>query len=148
MAHVRVFYEDWQMECCGRPFSVGDEVGLRLVAVDEGARDGRWYGAEAWVENHGDPRHKTVGRVRAIDLVHEEYTAAHVTEPVEPVPGKVTFVSDGRGLEPVPGTRTLEPVDRCPRWFGEKPVPQQGPPRVRRTRGALVTLEVPDAGRP
>lgn len=26
-----VFYEDWQMECCGTPFGVGDEVGWPLL---------------------------------------------------------------------------------------------------------------------
>ncbi|MFJ5994205.1 DUF6578 domain-containing protein [Streptomyces sp. NPDC092370] len=31
-----VYYEDWQMECCGTPFSVGDEVSwpLLLLAPD------------------------------------------------------------------------------------------------------------------
>ncbi|MFD7243647.1 DUF6578 domain-containing protein [Streptomyces massasporeus] len=29
-----VFYEDWQMECCGTPFSVGDEVSWPLLLVD------------------------------------------------------------------------------------------------------------------
>jgi hypothetical protein len=149
MTLMTVFYEDWQMECCGTRFGVGQEVDWPLVAVDgEEARNGQWYGAEAWVENHGDSRHTTAGRVRAIDLVHQEYTATHVPEPVEPVPGKVTIVSTGRGLEPVPGTRTLESVDRCPKWFGEEPVPQRGRHRVRRTVGALVTLEVPDATPP
>ncbi|MGW1000970.1 DUF6578 domain-containing protein [Streptomyces sp. NPDC002520] len=145
MALMRVFYEDWQMECCGRPFSVGDEVGWPLVAAGgQDVRDGLRYGAEAWVENHGDCEHPAAGRVRAIDLVRQDYTATHVPEPVEPVPGKVTFASTGRGLEPVPGTRTMESVDRCPRWFGEESVPSRGPRRFRRTVGALVTLEVPD----
>jgi hypothetical protein len=149
MALLRVFYEDWQMECCGSPFSVGDEVGWPLVAADaQDVRDGLRYGAEAWVENHGDPEHTAVGRVRAIDLVHQEYTATRVPEPVETVLGEVSFVSAGRGLEPVPGTRNLEPVDRCPRWFGEKSVPSRGPRRVRRTVGALVTLEIPDGPEP
>lgn len=29
-----VFYEDWQMECCGTPFSVGDEVSWPLLLLD------------------------------------------------------------------------------------------------------------------
>jgi hypothetical protein len=145
MALMRVFYEDWQMECCGSPFSVGDEVGWPLVAAcGQDVDGGHRYGAEAWVENHADVEQETVGLVRAGELVHQEYTATHVPEPAEPVPGKVTFVSTGRGLEAVPGTRTLESVDRCPKWFGEEPVRSRGPRRVRRTVGALVTLEVPD----
>ncbi|MFJ4279582.1 DUF6578 domain-containing protein [Streptomyces massasporeus] len=29
-----VFYEDWQMECCGTPFSAGDEVSWPLLLLD------------------------------------------------------------------------------------------------------------------
>ncbi|MFD5798217.1 DUF6578 domain-containing protein [Streptomyces diastatochromogenes] len=155
MALMRVFYEDWQMECCGKPFSVGQEVGWRLVAVDgEEAGNGGRQGAEAWVENHGGPKHKTVGHVRAIDLVHQEYAAHHDPRADEPAvladlkPGTVVFRGTGRKLEPVPGARTLEPVDSCPKWFGdfeeEEQPPRKVPYRVRRAVGALVTLEVPD----
>ncbi|MFF3919402.1 DUF6578 domain-containing protein [Streptomyces sp. NPDC001852] len=53
---MRVFYENWQMECCGTPFAVGDEVAWPLVAHDaEDIRQGRGYGAGARVENHGGP---------------------------------------------------------------------------------------------
>ncbi|GGN84792.1 hypothetical protein GCM10011579_075110 [Streptomyces albiflavescens] len=31
MGRWRVFYADWQMECCGTPFSVGDEVNWPLL---------------------------------------------------------------------------------------------------------------------
>ncbi|MEV0171067.1 DUF6578 domain-containing protein [Streptomyces sp. NPDC050803] len=39
-----VFYENWQMECCGTPFTVGDEVSwpLRFHAAD-GYFGGGWY---------------------------------------------------------------------------------------------------------
>ncbi|MET8855868.1 DUF6578 domain-containing protein [Streptomyces sp. NPDC004579] len=42
----RVFYADWQMECCGTPFSVGDEVTWPLL-LDEGGETlgGGWAGA-------------------------------------------------------------------------------------------------------
>ncbi|MGW3357270.1 DUF6578 domain-containing protein [Streptomyces bungoensis] len=121
MALMKVFYEDWQMECCGRRFGVGQEVGWLLVPVDAGQEDAH-HGAEAWVENHGRPGTPTGGRVRAIELVSQEYT-----------------VHPDRGApEPVPGTRTLEAVDTCPKWFGER---QTAPRRLRRVVGALVTLE-------
>ncbi|WP_369693106.1 DUF6578 domain-containing protein, partial [Streptomyces luteocolor] len=29
MALWNVMYDDWQMECCGEPFGVGDEVAWR-----------------------------------------------------------------------------------------------------------------------
>ncbi|MGW5540088.1 DUF6578 domain-containing protein [Streptomyces sp. NPDC003998] len=121
---MRVLYEDWQMECCGTPFAVGDEVSWPLVAYDaEAVREGRGYGAEAWMENHGGPDETTVGRVRAIDLVHQEYLAH----------------TDQRA----------EAVDTCPKWFeSQEPGRGPGPHRIRRTRGALVTLDVPDGTPP
>ncbi|MGK5692601.1 DUF6578 domain-containing protein [Streptomyces sp. URMC 128] len=39
-----VFYADWQMECCGTPFSVGDEVSWPLMLVDpDGVLGGGWH---------------------------------------------------------------------------------------------------------
>ncbi|MEU6771570.1 DUF6578 domain-containing protein [Streptomyces sp. NPDC046759] len=153
---MRVFYEDWQMECCGTPFAVGDEMVWKLVPHASGAvRDGDGHGAEAWVENHGGPDEETVGRVRAVDLVRQEYLARHDPRPVEPTgaePGTVTFRATGRALEAVAGARTLEPADACPKWFGrfedEEQPPREVPYRVRRAVGALVTLDVPDGTPP
>ncbi|MFF8862122.1 DUF6578 domain-containing protein [Streptomyces sp. NPDC015139] len=147
MPRMRVFYEDWQMECCGTPFAVGDEVAWRLVPY--GRRDRRrnaGHGAEAWVENHGGPDRATTGRVHAIELVHQEFLARHdplAVDHPEPEPGTLVLRPAGRRLEEVPDGRTLEPVDACPTWFeeDEEPPPRQVPYRVRRTVGALVTLD-------
>ncbi|MEV3972635.1 DUF6578 domain-containing protein [Streptomyces sp. NPDC050698] len=39
-----VYYEDWQMECCGTPFSVGDEVRWPLLLVDpQTVLGGGWH---------------------------------------------------------------------------------------------------------
>ncbi|MFG2548578.1 DUF6578 domain-containing protein [Streptomyces sp. NPDC048581] len=39
-----VFYEDWQMECCGTPFKVGDEVSWPLLLSDaDGELGGGWH---------------------------------------------------------------------------------------------------------
>ncbi|MFD8814822.1 DUF6578 domain-containing protein [Streptomyces sp. NPDC059627] len=154
MRLLKVFYEDWQMECCGTPFSVGDEVAWKLVAYGaEARRENAGYGAETWVENHGGPDRPTTGRVHAVALVHEEYRF-HRTDPVPVAPEEgegdgegagVVLRGTGRGLEAVPGTLTLEPVDSCPRWFGEADLGTvDGLRRVRRTCGALVTLDAPD----
>ncbi|MEU4032919.1 DUF6578 domain-containing protein [Streptomyces collinus] len=156
MALMRVFYEDWQMECCGSPFGVGEEVAWKLVAYDgKDRRRGTGHGAEAWVENHGGPDRETVGRVRAIDLVHQEFLAHHdprageAEELADLPPGTLVFRSTGRRLKPVPGPPTLEPVHSCPRWFNafeeEEQPPRRVPFRVRRAVGVLVALEVPDA---
>ncbi|MFF9085123.1 DUF6578 domain-containing protein [Streptomyces sp. NPDC014991] len=152
MARTRVFYEDWQMECCGTPFAVGDEVGWRLVAVDPHDHGGDRRGAEWWVENHGGPDHETVGRVHAIELVHQEYvvhTDPRLREQLDRAldpdaePGETVLLPSPHRMEQVPGAWTLEPVDACPRWFrGEEPGGGPGPRRVRRTVGALVVLDV------
>ncbi|MEV6049471.1 DUF6578 domain-containing protein [Streptomyces sp. NPDC052107] len=56
---MRVFYEDWQMECCGTPFAVGDEVSWKLVAYGaEAVREGHGYGA---VGVGGEPRRSGCG---------------------------------------------------------------------------------------
>ncbi|MFF2204577.1 DUF6578 domain-containing protein [Streptomyces sp. NPDC058145] len=149
MALKKVFYEEWQMGCCGEPFSVGDEIDWPLVDLDERQLlAGDCHGAEAWVENHADTTHPTTGRVRAIDLVHQEYTLDLDLRDLgraAPPYGKVTLLPSGRSPEPVPGSVTFEPVDHCPKWFAEEDyAPPRGPHRVRRVHGALVTLEVPD----
>ncbi|MEU7716471.1 DUF6578 domain-containing protein [Streptomyces tibetensis] len=39
-----VYYEDWQMECCGTPFSVGDEVSRPLLLMDpDTVLGGGWH---------------------------------------------------------------------------------------------------------
>ncbi|MER5795042.1 DUF6578 domain-containing protein [Streptomyces sp. NPDC001980] len=148
MRLLKVFYEDWQMECCGTPFTVGDEVTWKLVAYEAGARrENAGYGAEAWVENHGGPDRPTTGRVRAVELVHEEFRfRLRAPDPVVAEPGEgVVIRAAGRGREPVPGTVVLEPADSCPKWFGETDLGRvDGLGRVRRTCGALVTLDAPD----
>jgi hypothetical protein len=129
---MRVFYEDWQMECCGTPFAVGDEVAWPLVAYDAGdIRQGWGYGAGARVERHGGGpdeetavRLRATGRVHAIELVRQEFVVHH---------------------EAVPGAHTLEAVGTCPKWFEkEEPGSGPGPRRIRRAVGVLVTLDVPD----
>ncbi|MEU6588573.1 DUF6578 domain-containing protein [Streptomyces sp. NPDC046881] len=147
MPRMRVFYDSAEMECCGTPFAVGDEVSWRLVPTT--GADGH-YGAAAWVANHGGPDRATTGRVRGIDLVHQEYLAHHDPRTVAPPaaePGEVIFVAAGRRLEPVPGAPVLEPVDACPKWFDafeqEEQPPRRVPFRVRCAVGVLVTLDVP-----
>lgn len=180
----RVFYADWQMECCGTPFSVGDEVTwpllldeggeslgggwsgllgsitapvetvredgaeIRVLRADDGlvaalhadpedrpegdgagarARAGAGAGADTWtgpggrgagpgpgrrvtvsglltVERHGARWPETTGTVRTIHLVHQDFA--------EIAPGSLT-------REPLPASRSLEAVDRSPKWFGE-----------------------------
>ncbi|WP_318203852.1 DUF6578 domain-containing protein [Streptomyces sp. SCL15-4] len=151
MARTRVFYEDWQTECCGRPFAVGDEAVRPPAAVDTRERPGECYGAEARGELHGDPGRPVTGRVRAIELVRQEYVVRadrRARERVDRALGPDTG-SEGTVLLPspyrweaVPGAHTLRAADSCPRRFpSQEPGRGPGPHRVHRTVGALVTLE-------
>jgi hypothetical protein len=137
----RVFYESWQMECCGTPFSVGEEVNWPLAPMDpEDVRT--WipeeghdrYDGTVRFDAHGDGWPTTRGRVLDIRLVRQVYA--------ERSPGAHT-------LEPVPDTRSLTPVDTCPKWFEhEEPRTTSGLRRAHLTTGALVTLDAPDASPP
>ncbi|MFB0620036.1 DUF6578 domain-containing protein [Streptomyces sp. AGS-58] len=153
MPRTRVFYEDWQMECCGTPFAVGDEVAWRLAAYgEEERREHTGYGAEARVENHLGSEWEALGRVHGIELVHQEYvvhTDPRLRERLDRAldpdaePGETVLLPSPHRMEQVPGAWTPEPVDACPRWFGrEEPGREPGPQRVRHTVGALVTLDV------
>ncbi|MFH8405989.1 DUF6578 domain-containing protein [Streptomyces sp. NPDC018019] len=108
---VRVFYPDWEMECCGTPFSVGDEIAWTLVHEDVAPGD-----AAVWADcldergrlrvatRHGPAPEKgsgapvVAGRVRSIQVVMAGYRAG----------------------ERVPGERWLRPVERCPKWFARR----------------------------
>ncbi|MCS0605245.1 hypothetical protein NX794_29140 [Streptomyces sp. LP11] len=151
MPRMRVFYESWQVECCGTPFAVGDEVTWRLVAVEPDRRGGEFYGGEAWVNQHGGMDGKTTGRVCAIEVVWQEHLAHHdplTVEHPEPAPGPLVIRAAGQTLEAVPGGTVLESVTACPRWFGEteEQPPRRVPFRVRRGEGVLVTLDVSAGG--
>ncbi|MGW1749956.1 DUF6578 domain-containing protein [Streptomyces sp. NPDC002092] len=142
-----VFYESWQMECCGTPFSVGEKVSwpLRFVDADE-VLGGGWHeefpeimgaggpGPQAGlltVETHGGKWPEVAGRVRAIRVVTQEYA--------ETAPGS-------RSWEPVrgPGTRRLRRVDECPKWFADEGPREKGRRFVE--AGVVVTLDVAALG--
>ena len=58
MTRARVWVEDWQMQCCGEPFSVGDDVAWTVGAIAAAgispAFDGRAELVADWVEDHHD----------------------------------------------------------------------------------------------
>ncbi|MCT9144771.1 DUF6578 domain-containing protein [Streptomyces violarus] len=170
-----VFYADWQMECCGTPFSVGDEVSWPLLLLDaDDMYGGGWHdqltkvagpveyvggvrvvreetgltvalggGPDAEdepgpeprgrtrsvgllsVERHGATWPQVAGRVRAVQVLSQGYA--------ESAPGS-------RSWEPVPGERSLRPVEQCPKWFADDAA-EQG--RRRMESAVVVTLEVP-----
>ncbi|MFJ4325018.1 DUF6578 domain-containing protein [Streptomyces tricolor] len=135
---MRVFYPDTELECRGTPFAVGDEIAWRPVPAD--ARD-ELYGAEARVDHHTGPDRETLGRVHAIELVHQQYvvhTDPRLREQIvrarRPDPESLKVV-----LLPSPYTE----VPGVPREAGVAPPPAPGA-AVTRARAA-ATAEHPGA---
>ncbi|MEV6024008.1 DUF6578 domain-containing protein [Streptomyces sp. NPDC052036] len=145
----QVFYADWRMECCGTPFSVGEEVSWPLLLMDaEDVLGGGWEDPLSTLDGPTEEVHDVAGAlrlVRAADglvaavsgdtaeadgrrrglLCVERHsdrwaeTTGHVRA-IRLVHQVWAPVSPGsRTHVPVPGGRSLEVVYRCPRWFGE-----------------------------
>lgn len=107
---VLVWVDGWQMECCGEPFGVGDEVLWRLDAPDVG-----------WLRT-------VVGADVAARIAYADERHADGPYDRPPRPGRVVslaaascryeLAADGRTLHPVPGTAVLRDVahvhDRAP----------------------------------
>ncbi|KUN72116.1 hypothetical protein AQJ46_13920 [Streptomyces canus] len=159
-----VFYADWQMECCGTPFSVGEEVRWPLLfhAADD-VLGGGWrdqltelagaveQGTERVLRDRrglvvgvGESVAATDGSDRLVGLLTVETHGGRLPE----VRGRVRCVQvvtqeygetepGSRTWEPVPGRRSLRSVDASPKWFA-------GGGGARSEAGLVVTLEVPD----
>lgn len=159
-----VFYEDWQMECCGTPFSVGDEVSWPLLLSDgDSVLGGGWHDQLTKVvgpveggvlrDENGlvvavrQRAERPGDSIRVVGMLMVETHGADVPE----VRGRVRAVQvltqgyvrppDSDAWWPVPTQRWLRAVERCPRWFAERATGE----RARRTdAGVVVTLDVPD----
>ncbi|MFB6845042.1 DUF6578 domain-containing protein [Streptomyces sp. NPDC056373] len=98
-----VYYEDWQMECCGTPFSVGDEVSWPLLLVDpDTVLGGGWHDQLSEVTGSVED----VGGVRTVR-----------GESGLPVALGADYGAEG-GLRPEPGSPT--------RWAGLLSVERHG----------------------
>jgi len=164
MGLLHVFYPDWQMECCGTPFSVGDEVSWPLLfrPADE-VLGGGWR--DHLTHLTGPVEQAAVRVLRDANglVVAVPESAAALRDPAVLV-GLLTVETHGGRLpqvrgrvrrvdvvtqeygETVPGSRTWEPVrgrrslrsvETCPKWF-------EGGGRERSEAGVLVGLEVAD----
>ena len=77
MSRCTVFYEDWQMQCCGEPFKIGDTVKWLVIrnpnltfTIDVGNID---YCYEAH-EPDADILSEFVGTVTAIKHLYAQYS--------------------------------------------------------------------------
>ena len=104
-----VFYEGWQMECCGTAFSVGDAIkwpvakGVRLnTPVQVGTID---YCYEA----HDSSWQKLFvleGGVENIKILYQRYAAASEdSRLMAPVCGEIVEVNSAKGFEKFNGRR-------------------------------------------
>lgn len=58
---VTVFYEDWQMDCCGDPFAIGDVVDWSCRLPNAGERE--MIDCDYWYEAHLDSEFDIVGEI-------------------------------------------------------------------------------------
>ncbi|MFI1995628.1 DUF6578 domain-containing protein [Actinoplanes sp. NPDC020271] len=110
-SELRIWVDDWQMQCCGEPFAVGDEVSWTLRAPDT-----EWLepvlgkdlaaGIDLAEEHHGgvEETPPTVGTVVAIRAVHCRYG---------PLAG-------GAGLGPVAGSGVISTVRSADGWTPDR----------------------------
>jgi hypothetical protein len=111
---IKVWVDDWQMQCCGEPFAIGDEVSWTLRDPDtvwlELVLGNDWAGSIDLAEEHhggvgGDVTH-TMGIVTAIHTVHCRYA---------PIPrGAAT------DLYPVPGSGVVDAVRSADGWIPDR----------------------------
>ena len=112
---MNVWVDGWQMQCCGTPFAVGDDVEWTLSSGCDIAWLKRVVGPEiansisASEEHHGglpDGAPTPNGVVTGIRAAWSEFAA---------LPG-----GDPRTLHPVAGTQELVQVDRADGWERER----------------------------
>ncbi len=67
-----IFYESWQIQCCGTPFSVGEKVKWDCVVPEKAVRkDG--FVLDFYEEHHLTPTHTVTGTVKRIIAEYSEY---------------------------------------------------------------------------
>ncbi|WP_338061088.1 DUF6578 domain-containing protein, partial [Streptomyces kanamyceticus] len=73
----KVLYADWQMECCGTPFAVGDEVTWPLLVLSGGG-DGLYGmdGMDGWQEDFSEIE----GPVVALDSLPGDWLADDIED--------------------------------------------------------------------
>ena len=90
--NTKVFYELWQMECCGKPFKIGDPVEWYVISADGLVRPFDIDGLEYFYDAHFDDWngiYMLKGVVSNISVYYEKFEL--ITAPghnmLKPVPG-------------------------------------------------------------
>lgn len=115
VVHKTVWVDDWQMQCCGKPFAVGTTLSWKLRDPDPG-----WLGSvlgpdraitvDAAEEHHGavaeDDSPSVTGTVSSIETVHCRYAPQAEGDP--------------RSLYPVAGSAVIARVWSADGWTPDK----------------------------
>ena len=123
-----VFYESWQMECCGVPFSVGDTVSWSATTWDDSLSFGAGVAADIqWREEHhngpDDEVWPLAGAVTSIRAIWQRYELSTTQRMM---------------MAPVAGDVAVENRTTAEGWEGDS----HQPDGVHRTFiGYVVTLE-------
>ena len=90
--NTKVFYKLWQMECCGKPFKIGDPVEWYVISADRLVRPFDIDGLEYFYDAHFDDWdgiYMLKGVVSNISVYYEKFEL--ITAPghnmLKPVPG-------------------------------------------------------------
>ncbi|OEJ58708.1 hypothetical protein BGM19_12590 [Streptomyces agglomeratus] len=155
MALWRILYDDWQMECCGEPFSVGDEVRWRLSLrtpedptfpdgweesyseLEPVAGNARLVGGPGVIALRAGPDQgkwpARPGPVVGLLAVETHGPGPRDVPETTGTVRSIRIVTEGytethagsRSYEPVAGERWLRPVGTCPDWFGNETRPDR-----------------------
>lgn len=99
LAKCTIYYDSWQMQCCGEPFSVGDKIEWTCAIPDE--RNAHGIKLDFHEEHHGDETHSISGTVKRIMAEYSEdtrYDVPVVCEGDEVLRENVSY-ADGRETE-------------------------------------------------
>ena len=80
-----VYIEDWQMQCCGIPFRIGDNINWTVIEYGDDFRD-QHYKPDFYYENHGSAQSKQIYKLTA-NVV--SIKACYYTLEYRPIEGKV-----------------------------------------------------------
>lgn len=68
---VKIYYEGWQLDCCGTPFAIGDTVKWACIRFDHA--DWVFQDADYAYEAHGASHYLICGTVASIDEIQYQY---------------------------------------------------------------------------
>lgn len=97
-----VYYEAWQMECCGTPFSVGDTVQWDVLKNNVISTPVNIGNIDYFYEAHDDRGDKILsfeGKVDEIKILYHKYALSKDNMHLTPIRGKLIQTDEVNGNE-------------------------------------------------